>query len=101
MAYGIQYRVLNRLPIDDLFFQDEKVQQKLNFTHQNIEEEIVVPFDDEAQTLFFAFHNGKIDVKLWLMPELNYFPVRLSILNKDEDRKIELELKRKPTLKWN
>ena len=99
MAYGIQFQVLNKKPLTDLYLQDDKIQQKMNFTAKNEDDEIDLPFQDEAQTKLFAFHNGKIDAQLWLMPKLNYFPVRIIILNKEEDRKIELELNHKPTLK--
>ncbi|MDG4812508.1 DUF3108 domain-containing protein [Hydrogenovibrio sp. 3SP14C1] len=99
MAYGIQFQVLNKKPLDNLYLQDDKVQQKINFTVNNKDDEIDLPFQDDAQTKLFAFHNGKIDAQLWLMPKLNYFPVRIIILNKEEDRKIELELNHKPTLK--
>lgn len=99
LAYGIQFKVLNSQSLDNLYLQDDKVQQRFNFTQKNIEDEIEIPFEEEAQTRLFAFHNGKIDAELWLLPDLNYFPVRIIILNKEEDRKIELELNRKPTIK--
>lgn len=99
MAYGIQFQILNKKPLTNLYLQDDKIQQKMNFTAKNEDDEIDLPFQDEAQTKLFAFHNGKIDAQLWLMPKLNYFPVRIIILNKEEDRKIELELNHKPTLK--
>jgi len=99
MAYGIQFQVLNKKPLNNLYLQDDKIQQKMNFTANNEDDEIDLPFQDDAQTKLFAFHNGKIDAQLWLMPKLNYFPVRIIILNKEEDRKIELELNHKPTLK--
>lgn len=99
MAYAIQFKVLNQQPLDTLYLQDDKIQERFKFTQQNRKDEIDLDFEDEVQTRLFAFHNGKIDAKLWLMPDLNYFPVRIIILNKSEDRKIELELNRKPKIK--
>jgi hypothetical protein len=99
MAYGIQYQVINQRPIDNIYLQDDKIQQKITFSTINESDEIDLPFEEAVQTKLFAFHNGKIEAELWLLPELNYFPARIVILNKDEDRKIELELNHKPTFK--
>lgn len=96
MAYGVQFMVLTKQSLDNLYLQDDKVQQRFRFTTKFEDDEIELPFEEEAQTKLFEFHNGKIDAQLWLMPSLNYFPVRIIILNKEEDRKIELELKKQP-----
>lgn len=96
IAYGLQFLVLNKQPLKDIFLQDTKGQQRIKFSTQAKQEKIDLPFKDQAQTQRYHFHNDKIDANLWLMPSLNYFPVRIIILNKETDRKIELELNQKP-----
>lgn len=96
LAYGIQYQIINQRPLDNLYFQDDKSQQKLVFSVKNADDEIVLDFNEEVQTKRFEFHNGKIAVKLWLIPELNWFPGQIEIENKAEDRTITLELNKIP-----
>lgn len=93
LAYGIQFQVLNKGDLNDFYLQDEKSQQRIQFSERFKKESIDLPYADDAQTLRFAFHNDKIAAKLWLIPERNYFPGRIEIENKDEDRTIVLELK--------
>lgn len=96
IAYGLQFLVLNEKPLDDIYLQDTKGQQKLRFSTLAKPETLDLPFNYRAKTQRYHFHNDKIDAKLWLMPSLNYFPVKMIVLNKDTDRKIELELNQKP-----
>lgn len=96
IAYAIQYRVLNHLPLNDLYLQDEKVQQKIHFDTQNQKDEIDLKFKDDLQTRRFEFHNAKMSAKLWLVPDINYFPGQIEIENKEKDRTITLELNRIP-----
>lgn len=96
IAYGIQFLVLNQQPLTELYLQDTKGQQKLQFSTLAKTEKINLPFQNRAQTQRYRFHNDKIDAQLWLMPSLNYFPVKIIVLNKETDRKIELELNQKP-----
>lgn len=92
MAYGIQHRILNKKTLDSIYLQDDKSQQKIRFTTQNEAEELDLPIGDELQTQRFEFHNDKIAAKLWLIPEMDYFPGRIEIDNKEQDRTIVLEL---------
>ncbi|MBN2607459.1 MAG: DUF3108 domain-containing protein [Thiotrichales bacterium] len=96
IAYAIQYRVRNHLPLKDMYFQDDKVQQKILFSVTNQPDEIDLDFKDELQTKRFEFHNDKMSVKLWLVPEIRDFPGQIEIENKAEKRTITLELNRVP-----
>lgn len=96
IAYAIQYRILNHLPLDNLYLQDDKVQQKIIFSTQNKSDEIDLDFKDELQTKRFEFHNDKMSIKLWLVPEMAYFPGQIEVENKTEKRTITLELNRVP-----
>jgi len=96
ITYGIQFLVVNGKPLTDLYLQDTKGQQKLKFSTLAKSEKISLAFKGRAQTKRYDFHNDKIDAKLWLMPSLNHFPVRIIVFNKETDRKIELELNQKP-----
>lgn len=96
IAYAVQYRVLNHLPLDNLYLQDDKVQQKITFSTKNKPDEIDLEFKDGLQTRRFEFHNDKMSIKLWLVPEMAYFPGQIKVENKVEDRTITLELNRVP-----
>lgn len=96
LAYGIQYQLLNNRSLTDFYLQDDKIQQKIQFTEQNQNERIDLPFAEALPTQRFAFHNDKIDAQLWVLPEMGFFPAKIVIFNKEEDRKIVLELNQKP-----
>lgn len=105
LAYAIQYHIINHLPLNDLYLQDEKIQQKLAFSQIAKDDSLYFEFaedmgdDGELSVKRFAFSNDKIAAKLWLIPSLNYFPGQIEIYNKTEDRTITLELNKKPKLK--
>lgn len=96
IAYGIQFLVSNKKPLEEIYLQDTKGQQKIQFSTLAKPETLDLPFNYRAKTLRYHFYNDKIDAKLWLMPSLNNFPVKMIVFNKDTDRKIELELNQKP-----
>lgn len=102
LAYAIQYHVINNLPLNNLYLQDEKIQQKLIFSETAKDDSLYFEFaetmgdDGELSVKRFAFSNDKIAAKLWLIPSLNYFPGQIEIYNKIEDRTIKLELNNRP-----
>lgn len=97
IAYAIQYQVLNQRPLDNFYLQDEKEQQAIVFTKSFVKDELEPDFADKPLTaLRFEFSNAKIAAKLWLLPQEQYFPGKIEILNKEEDRRIILEINKRP-----
>lgn len=101
MTYAVQYLVINHRPLTDLYLQDDKIQQKIQFSEQKIPTEIDLDFPNKnsffesnpsLQARRFHFSNQKADVTIWLLPKYHFFPGRISVLNKTENRKIVLEL---------
>jgi len=102
MAYAVQYLVLNHRPLTDLYLQDDKSQAKVHFSEQNVKTEIDLDDFPNKSSFFesnpsleakrFHFENNQASVTLWLLPKYHYFPGRISVLDKKEDRKIVLEL---------
>ena len=97
LAYAIQYQVLNQRPLQGFYLQDEKQQTPIEFKKTFIEDELEPDFvEDAISALRFEFSNAKIDAKLWLVPQYDFFPGRIEILNKEEDRRIVLEINKAP-----
>ncbi len=96
LAYAIQYLVINQQPLNSLFLQDDKNQQKIVFSEVFKEHKIYLDFSGHIASQRFSFSNDKISAKLWLIPELNHFPGKIEVHNKETDRKITLELQKKP-----
>lgn len=97
LAYALQYQVLNKRPLTDFYLQDEKEQQAIQFSKTFVNDKLEPDYADDGITaLRFEFSNAKIDAKLWLLPQYQYFPGKIEILNKEENRRIILEINKRP-----
>ncbi len=96
ITYAIQYLVKNQQPISDLFLQDKDYQRKITFSESFKKDKISLNFAELIPTLHFAFSNEEVDAELWLIPELNYFPGKIKVHNKEKNRTVTLRLQNKP-----
>ncbi len=96
ISYAIQYLVLNNMPLNSLFLQDRKSQEKVVFSEEFIKDEINLRFAEYIATKRFSFSNDKVIATLWLIPELNYFPGQIRVYNKEKQRAVTLKLQSKP-----
>lgn len=99
IAFAIQYYKLNNRPLPELnlYIQDNNFQESIAFETVDKAETIGFEFaDDELEALRYTFasHNSKIE--LWLLENHHYFPGRIRITNKEEDRTITLNLAELP-----
>lgn len=96
LPYALQFLVKNQRSLDQLYLQDDKGASKINFTRTHVSDEIDLPYEDEISVKRFEFSNDKISAKIWLLPQTNYFPARIEVFNKEQDRTIVLELNQQP-----
>jgi hypothetical protein len=93
IAYAIQYNILNNRPLTDFYVQDSNFQDKLVYQPGNQAEKLPFDFSENwIDTVRYTFdsHNSKIE--LWLLPNHHYFPGKIRVTNKEEDRAITLNL---------
>ncbi len=93
IVYAIQYNKLNNRPLTDLYVQDNNFQDKLTLTSADKAEQLEFEFSENwIDTLRYTFdsHNSKIE--LWLLPNHHYFPGKIRVTHKEEDRAITLNL---------
>lgn len=99
IAYAIQYNKLNNRPITDLYIQDSNFQDKLTLKSVDEAESLEFEFSKNwIDTVRYTFdsHNSKIE--LWLLPNYHYFPGKIRVTHKEEDRAITLNLAELPKI---
>jgi hypothetical protein len=72
--------------------QRDQKQSSINVVKAFEPKTIDLPFADDVSTLYFALLSDKIRIDLWLMPALDYFPVKVRLNDAEKDRTIELLL---------
>ncbi len=93
IAYAIQYNKLNNRPLTDFFVQDNNFQDKLTLKSADKAEQLEFEFSENwMDTVRYTFdsHNSKIE--LWLLPNHHYFPGKIRVTHKKDDRAITLNL---------
>jgi len=100
IAYAIQYYKLNhQRPIQEIPFvlQEKNSQEKVHFTTLDKAEVIEFEFSDSLyESLKYVFSSQHSKIELWLLPNYDYFPSKIRITNKAEDRTITLTLAELP-----
>jgi len=96
LAYGIQHAVLNNQVLNSFVLQDAKFQDNLTFKSQKKNYPIELAFaDDEINAVKYHFESEHARVELWLLPEYNYFPGLIKVLN-NKNQTITLSLAEPP-----
>lgn len=98
MAYAIQFRQLNQQPFSNLVLQDEKGQYPLTLTQSESDSIEVDWEEDELSTQQLRFKSSKANIKVWLAPSLNFFPVQVEVYNKETRKTVTLTLHRLPKI---
>ncbi|WP_319381633.1 DUF3108 domain-containing protein [Thiomicrorhabdus sp.] len=97
LAYAIQYWKLNNQPLEEIYLQDNKHQEKLHFNRIDQAVKLELPFrKKDLNALRYDFSSRQASIQLWLLPDYDYFPGKIRIENTDEDRVIILTLAKPP-----
>lgn len=93
IAYAIQYNKLNNRSLTNLYIQDNNFQDKLTLTSADELEALEYEFtQDMIDTLRYTFNSHNSKIELWLLPNHYYFPGKIRVTHKEEDRAITLNL---------
>jgi hypothetical protein len=95
MAYALQYRLLHNQPIETMTLQEEKKQQQLIFIAQ-ADNRLNTSFKSHLVTNYYVADTANHRVSIWLAPELDFFPVKVEIYDKDNRRGFSLSLDQRP-----
>lgn len=93
IAYAIQYNKLNNRPLNTLYIQDSNFQDALTLISTKESEKLNLEFkkqDLDAVRYTFDSHNSKIE--LWLLKNEHYFPGKIRVTHKENNRAITLNL---------
>ncbi|MCF6253326.1 MAG: DUF3108 domain-containing protein [Thiomicrorhabdus sp.] len=99
IPYAIQYFKLNNRALKTLEFsiQDSNFQEKLSFTTIDQPENLSFKFSNRAfKALKYVFESQQFKMELWLLPKYQYFPAKIRLINKKEDKIITLNLAELP-----
>jgi len=93
IVYAIQYNKLNNRPLTDLYIQDNNFQDKLTLTSSDEVESLIFEFSEEwIDALRYTFDSQNSKIELWLLPNYHYFPGKIRVTHKEDDRAITLNL---------
>lgn len=100
LAYAIQWLKVNQRPAADfqkLKLQTNKQQSPLEFTSFAQIQRLRLDFANAPmQAEFYAIDTPRSAIQLWLVEELNWFPAKIEIFNKERNRTIILTLSKTP-----
>jgi len=101
IAYAIQYFKLNNRSLEsiELHVQDNNFQEKLAFKSIDKVDSLTLEFSDKEFKAFqYTLESKKSRIELWLLPNHHYFPSKIRLINKQEDKTITLNLAELPKL---
>jgi len=101
ISYAIQYFKLNNQPLNELelHIQDSNFQEKLVFKTIDQPEPLEFKFAHHTfKALKYVFESQKSRIELWLLPDHHYFPGKIRLINKKEDKTITLNLAELPKI---
>ncbi len=96
VIYALQHALLNKQPLNGFYVQGDKEQRAISTRIKSTHKEIDLPFGDDVETTLIEFENSKIVAKIWFINIDRYFPGRIEITDKKEDRTVTLELQELP-----
>lgn len=100
IAYAIQWYALNNkdLATTQLTLQTNKKQYPIEFSILAHQETLKLEYGKEPSQKY-RFGNQRFEIDLWLLPEKQYFPGKLRIYDREEDKSIVLVLEKAPKLR--
>ncbi|MCF6345577.1 MAG: DUF3108 domain-containing protein [Thiomicrorhabdus sp.] len=101
IPYAIQYFKLNNQTLEsfELHIQDSNFQEKLTFKAIDQPDQLKFKFSNKYfKALKYVFESQQSKVELWLLPEHQYFPGKIRLINKKEDKTITLNLAELPKI---
>lgn len=101
IAYAIQYFKLNNRPLEtlELHIQDNNFQEKITFKYIDKAGQLPFEFSDKIfKTQQYTIDSKKTRIELWLLPNYHFFPGKIRLTNKQEDKTITLNLAELPKL---
>ncbi|MBO1924242.1 DUF3108 domain-containing protein [Thiomicrorhabdus sp. 6S3-12] len=100
IAYAIQWYALNHkdLATAQLILQTTKEQYPIKFSILAHPETLKLEYGKEPSQKY-RFGNQRFEIDLWLLPEKHYFPGKLRIYDREEDKTIVLVLEKAPKLR--
>ncbi len=99
LPYAIQYFKLNHHSLDrlKLYIQDSNFQEKLTFQTIDQPDTLTMKFSTRPlNALKYVFDSQQFKMELWLLPQYQYFPAKVRLINKKEDKLITLNLVEPP-----
>jgi len=101
LAYAIQYFKLNNRPLETLklHIQDSNFQEKLTFKTVKQTDPLKFKFSNKHfKAVKYAFESQQFKIELWLLEDYQYFPSKIRLINKKEDKTITLNLAELPKI---
>ncbi len=92
IVYAIQHAMLNNLPLNNFYLQRDKDQTAVNIEINHKTRHIDLPFASFLKTTVVTFKNNNMEGTIWLLNNYNYFPAKIAIHNKENNKTITLEL---------
>ncbi|GKT12183.1 MAG: hypothetical protein ISEC1_P1158 [Thiomicrorhabdus sp.] len=101
ISYALQYYKLNNQSIKklDLHIQDSNFQEKLKILTADQSDNIDLAFSPfEVKALKYSLDSQNYQIDLWLLPNKQFFPAKIRVINKHEDKTITLKLAEQPKI---
>ncbi len=101
LPYAIQYFKLNNQNLKELelYIQDSNFQEKLIFRTVDQPKNLNFKFSNhQFKALKYVFESQQFRMELWLLPKHQYFPAKIRLINKKENKIITLNLAEQPKL---
>ncbi len=101
LAYAIQYFTLNNRPLNtlELHIQDSNFQEKLRVKTIEQSDSLKFKFSNKHfKAVKYVLESQQFKIELWLLPNHQYFPGKIRLINKKEDKTITLNLAELPKL---
>lgn len=96
IAYAIQHAQLNQQSLTNFVLVDSNFQDELILKSQNKNDFLEFEFsDNQLDAVKYHFISQHAEIELWLLPNYNYFPGKIRIINR-EDKTITLSLAEPP-----
>lgn len=95
IAYAVQWHALKQTDFRQLvlYLQDNNFQEQLSFTLIAKDDDLSLPFEfEELRVQQYRLETKNYQIDLWLMPQKRYFPGKIRLINRAEDRTITLQL---------
>lgn len=97
IAFALQFARLNNQPLSGFHLQDTDAQEAIDLTPIAAVNEVnLADFETAYSAEAYAFSTPKAKVRVWLLPQYNFFPAKIEVYNTDADKTIILVLEELP-----